>query len=159
MEAGDFKAKNIVESDGATSFEIEYFGKSQKITIPTIGIHNVYNALSAFAVGYYLNIEPQKCADALSAYQPEGMRQRSVKVRDITCIEDCYNASPDSMKAAITTLSNTQGKRKIAVLADMLELGDYSREAHTQVGVMVAENNIDYEDNINFNLNAFIKSP
>lgn len=144
IDSGDFKAKNIVESDGATSFEIDYFGKSQKITIPTIGIHNVYNALSAFAVGYYLNIEPQKCADALSAYQPEGMRQRSVKVRDITCIEDCYNASPDSMKAAITTLSNTQGKRKIAVLADMLELGDYSREAHTQVGVMVAENNIDY---------------
>ncbi|MCM1286196.1 MAG: UDP-N-acetylmuramoyl-tripeptide--D-alanyl-D-alanine ligase [Acetobacter sp.] len=144
IDNGDFKAENIVEENGSTSFEIKYFGNSQNITIPTIGIHNVYNALSAFAVGYFLDIDKELCASALASYQPEGMRQKSVAVNGITVIEDCYNASPDSMKAAISTLSNTKGDRKIAVLSDMLELGDYSKAAHQQVGDMVADNNIDY---------------
>lgn len=143
IENGDFKAENIVEENGSTSFDICYYGNRQSVTIPTIGIHNVYNALAAFAVGFVLNIDAQKCADALSRYQPEGMRQKSVSINGITVIEDCYNASPDSMKAAISTLANTSGKRKIAVLSDMLELGDYSAEAHRQVGEIVADNNID----------------
>ncbi len=140
----DFVANNISENDGATEFEISFFGKTQKVRIPTIGIHNVYNALSAFAVGYYLDIEPGLCAKALGEYVPEGMRQKTVKLGGITCIEDCYNASPDSMRAAINTLANTQGKRKIAVLSDMLELGDYSDRAHAEVGRLVGENGIDY---------------
>ncbi|MCH5315056.1 MAG: UDP-N-acetylmuramoyl-tripeptide--D-alanyl-D-alanine ligase [Eubacterium sp.] len=144
IDNGDFKAENIVEENGSTSFDISCFGCKQNVTIPTIGIHNVYNALSAFAVGYVLGIDSRKCADALSQYQPEGMRQKSVSVGGITVIEDCYNASPDSMKAAISTLVNTVGERKIAVLSDMLELGDYSVNAHRQVGEIVAENNIDF---------------
>lgn len=144
IENGDFKASNVEEKNGSTSFTVNYFGNSQKITIPTIGIHNVYNALSAFAVGYFLNIEPQTCADALLTYEPEGMRQKCVDFNGITCIEDCYNASPDSMRAGITTLANTGGERKIAVLADMLELGDYSKEAHLQVGEMAADAGLDF---------------
>ncbi len=143
IENGDFKAVNIVEKDGKTAFDIEYFKKSQHIEIPTIGIHNVYNALAAFAVGYFLDIDPQKAADALSEYVPAGMRQRIVKVGEMTVIEDCYNASPDSMRVALTTLRDTQGNKKIAVLADMLELGSYAEEAHRLVGEMVADNNID----------------
>lgn len=139
----DFKAVNINEGNGKTYFDIEYFGNTQHIVIPTIGIHNVYNALSAFAVGFYLNIEPQKCADALACYVPEGMRQKSVEIGGITSIEDCYNASPDSMKAALKTLADTKGNKKIAVLADMLELGEYARHAHEDVAKMVVDNKID----------------
>lgn len=144
IENGEFKASDITEEKDKTSFVVNYFGSSQRIIIPTIGIHNVYNALAAFAVGYYLGIDSQKCVDALSEYQPEGMRQKSVICGGIKCIEDCYNASPDSMRAGITTLANTQGKRKIAVLSDMLELGEYSDAAHTEVGKMAAELGIDY---------------
>jgi UDP-N-acetylmuramoyl-tripeptide--D-alanyl-D-alanine ligase len=72
------------------------------------------------------------------------MRQKVVKVGKITSIEDCYNASPDSMRAALKTLHDTKGNKKIAVLGDMLELGDYSQQAHTLVGEMVAENKIDF---------------
>lgn len=144
IDNGDFRAEHIAEENGCTSFDICFFGNRQNVTIPTIGIHNVYNALAAFAVGFVLNIDARKCADALSQYQPEGMRQKSVSVNGITVIEDCYNASPDSMKAAISTLANTSGKRKIAVLSDMLELGDYSAEAHRQVGEIAANHNIDY---------------
>jgi UDP-N-acetylmuramoyl-tripeptide--D-alanyl-D-alanine ligase len=144
IENGDFKASNIVEKDGKTSFTINYFNKSQKIVIPTIGVHNVYNALAAFAVGYFLNIDSQKSANALANYAPAGMRQKVVSVGNITSIEDCYNASPDSMSASLKTLHDIQGNKKIAVLGDMLELGDYSVQAHKAVGKMVAENNIDY---------------
>lgn len=144
VDNGDFKAKNITEENGETSFTVEYFGKSQKIVIPTIGIHNVYNALSAFAVGYYLNINPEKCAKALKSYEPQGMRQKTVEFNGITVIEDCYNASLDSMKAAISTLKGTKGKRKIAVFSDMLELGDFSKEAHTRVGALAGEAQLDY---------------
>lgn len=144
VDKGDFKADNITEENGCTSFTVNYYNKSQSITIPTIGIHNVYNALAAFAVGYYLDIDSEKCAAALASYKPEGMRQKSVEFKGITCIEDCYNASPDSMRAGITTLANTNGKRKIAVLSDMLELGDYSEKAHYEVGVIAAGCKIDF---------------
>ena len=144
IENGEFKAENIVETENSTSFDIVYYGKTQHIVIPTIGIHNVYNALAAFTVGYFLDVEPQAEADALGTYVPAGMRQKVVDVDGITSIEDCYNASPDSMRAAIKTLSNIKGNKKIAVLGDMLELGDYAKTAHTNVGAMVGENKIDY---------------
>lgn len=144
IENGDFKAENISEENGSTIFDVSYFGKTQKIEIPTIGIHNVYNALAAFAVGYFLDIPSKQCAEALKCYEPEGMRQKSVNVGGITSIEDCYNASPDSMKAALTTLAGTKGNKKIAVLSDMLELGDYAKQAHLDVGKMAAQMNIDF---------------
>ena len=144
IENGEFKAENIVETENSTSFDIVYYGKTQHIVIPTIGIHNVYNALAAFTVGYFLDVEPQAAADALGTYVPAGMRQKVVDVDGITSIEDCYNASPDSMRAAIKTLSDIKGNKKIAVLGDMLELGDYAKTAHTNVGAMVGENKIDY---------------
>jgi UDP-N-acetylmuramoyl-tripeptide--D-alanyl-D-alanine ligase len=139
----DFRAENISSHGGSTSFTVNYFGSRQDITIPALGIHNVYNALAAFAVGYYLDIPAKQCADALAQYQPEGMRQRSVEVGGITSIEDCYNASPDSMKAAIRTLAETDGNKKIAVLSDMLELGEISAQAHREIGGLVAKSNID----------------
>ena len=144
IENGEFKAENIVEADNSTSFDVAYYGKKQHITIPTIGIHNVYNALAAFVVGYFLHIDPQLSADALADYVPAGMRQKVVDVDGITSIEDCYNASPDSMRAALKTLSDIKGNKKIAVLGDMLELGDYAKTAHTEVGNAVAENKIEY---------------
>lgn len=143
IDNGDFKARDIDTDNGSTTFTVDYYGNSQSVTIPVIGIHNVYNALSAFAVGITLGIEGELCARALSEYQPEGMRQRIVDFKGITVIEDCYNASPDSMKAALNTLKDTDCKRKIAVLSDMLELGDYAREAHTLVGEYCAECDID----------------
>lgn len=144
INGGDFKANNIEETEASTSFDIEYYGKTQHIVIPTIGIHNVYNALAAFAVGYFLDVQPQAAADALANYVPAGMRQKVVDANGITSIEDCYNASPDSMRAALKTLGTVKGNKKIAVLADMLELGDYSKTAHSEVGRAVAENKIDY---------------
>ncbi len=77
----DFKAEDITEVNGNTEFYVSYFGKKQKIMVPLIGIHNVYNALAAFAVGYCLDIEAEMAADAIASYKPEGMRQKSVVIK------------------------------------------------------------------------------
>ena len=139
----EVRATDIKQTQDSTSFTVEFFGKAQAVTLPTVGLHNVYDALAAFCVGLELETEPSVIADALSEYTPSGMRQRIKKADGITVIEDCYNASPDSQKAAINALVSFSGKRKIAVLGDMLELGDYSETAHRQIGKYAAEKKLD----------------
>lgn len=109
----DFKAVDIKENPNTTSFTVQYFGKEQSIEIPAIGKHNVYNALAAFAVGILLDIDAETAADALKNYEPSGMRQKVVEINGITSIEDCYNASPDSMKAGVTTLAGIKACKKL----------------------------------------------
>ncbi|MBQ3128654.1 MAG: UDP-N-acetylmuramoyl-tripeptide--D-alanyl-D-alanine ligase [Clostridia bacterium] len=141
----DFRATDVRQDDDTTSFVINYGeGKTQNVTIPTIGIHNVYNAVAAFATGLQLGVTPEQAAEGLKKYQPSGMRQRVKIVNSIRFIEDCYNASPDSQQAALRMLSTVQAKRKIAVLGDMLELGAISEEAHKNAGLLAARNRIDF---------------
>lgn len=139
LEKGDFMGYNVKEVASQTEFVVHFFGKQQAILLPSIGIHHVYDALAAFAVGYLLGVDPARAATMLALYEPEGMRQKCVTLHDTLFIEDCYNASPDSMKAAITTLLATKGKKKIAVLADMLELGEYAPQAHLKIGKLLGE--------------------
>lgn len=138
-----YRAEDIIQKNDKTEFNIVYGEKKQFVAIPTVGIHNVYNALAAFAVGLHHEIPAEKCAEALSDYVPSGMRQKIVRKNDITFIEDCYNASPDSQKASMNALMSIEGKRHIAVIGDMLELGSYSETAHREVGAFAAEKNID----------------
>ena len=127
----------------STSFVATKGDIRQEITIPTVGIHNVYDALSAFAVGLEYGISPENIAKGLANYVPSGMRQRIKEVNGITVIEDCYNASPDSQKAGLNSLCKIAKGRKIAVLGDMLELGSYSETAHRNVGEYAAQCKVD----------------
>lgn len=142
-QSADFTATDITEQGSTTTFTVHHSTFTQPVTIPTVGIHNVYNALAAMAVGYVTGVEPAAAASALANYVPAGMRQNLVQVGGVQVIEDCYNASPDSMRAALQTLGKLPVHRRYAVLGAMLELGDYAKEAHTQVGKMAAENGID----------------
>lgn len=139
----DFKAENISEDLSNTHFLVKYSGSETVINLPCVGKHNVLDALAAFAAAYVLNIDPEKIADALSHYIPSGMRQKIVPCGDFTVIEDCYNASPDSMRASISTLAGVKGGAKIAVLGDMLELGSFSEKMHSSVGEFCAKQKID----------------
>ncbi len=139
----DVLAEDIKEIGLSTEFTAVKGEIKQKITIPTVGIHNVYDALAAFAVGIEYDISPEDVAKGLENYEPSGMRQRIKEANGITVIEDCYNASPDSQKAGLNSLLKIAKGRKIAVLGDMLELGTYSETAHRNVGEYAAECEID----------------
>lgn len=134
-----------VKSDGnGISFVINYPEGKINAVINCMGEHNVKNALAAFCVGRELGIEPEKIVAGIAKYRPDGLRQNVKKVDGKTFIIDCYNASPDSMKAAISVLSNTgNAGKKYCVLADMLELGKMSKTLHRTVGEYAAESDAD----------------
>lgn len=139
----DYRAVDIDQCGYATRFKVLFDGKEQNVTIPTVGTHNVYNALSAFAAGIYLGVSPENAANGLSKYVTSGMRQNVREVNGITLVEDCYNASPDSVRAAVEVLGSMSAKTKSFVFGDMLELGEISESAHREVGRLVAEKGID----------------
>ena len=130
-----------IESDGEnTSFSIN----GVRATIPCIGVHNVYNALAAYAIAKHFDMTDEEIVRGLKNYTPSGMRQRITKVGDTTVVEDCYNASPDSVTAALKALASmTADGKKIAVLGDMLELGTVSKQGHFDAGKLCAELHID----------------
>ena len=137
------RATEIETVGDTTEFTVIYPNGKQKVVLNTIGKHNVYDALAAFCVGLYRNIAPEKIAEGLSKYQTVGLRQKIEHAGGVTFIADCYNASLDSQKAALSVLASLSAKRKIAVLGDMLELGDFSKTAHKEVGAFAAQQKID----------------
>lgn len=135
--SADIFADNITEYNSSTEFDILYKGNSYHTFIPCIGLHNVLNSLAGFGCGIFSGISPEQSSAALANFKPTGMRQKMVECRGVTVFEDCYNANPDSVKAAMETLKSRiipAGAKKIAVLGDMLELGDVSVEKHIEAG-------------------------
>ncbi len=133
------KAQNLREEVDTTFFDIEWEGGVYPACIPVLGRHNVLNALAGFAAGVLLGMAPPHASGALKGYAPEGMRQKVVSHKGFTIVEDCYNASPDSMEAALHTLKSMPCKgKRIAVLSDMLELGSREEEEHRRVGTVAA---------------------
>lgn len=139
-ENADIYAKNITEGSEGSRFEIWENGKLlTNVYLPCVGRHNIGNALLAAAVGLEAGLSPDQIAAGLSAFVPSGMRQKVVKICDMTFIEDCYNASPTSMSASLSVLESISENRAVAVLGDMLELGDIAKKAHSEVGAEAAE--------------------
>jgi UDP-N-acetylmuramoyl-tripeptide--D-alanyl-D-alanine ligase len=120
------------------------FGKNdQDFILPMVGRHNIYNALAGIAVAFSLGFTGEEIQRGLDGFKATEMRFEYKKVKEYTVIDDSYNASPMSMKAAIDTLIDIAPGRKIAVLGDMLELGKASLLAHENVGRELAEGYID----------------
>ncbi len=140
----DCRAANVVENENGISFELTYKGVTNNISLPVIGRHNVYNACAAYVCGILAGVEPCQAVEGLKSYVPDERRQKIVRKGEYTFIEDCYNASPDSIKASLSVLEHLPCEgRRIAVLGDMLELGDYARRAHHECGVAAAERKVD----------------
>lgn len=133
----DFIADRIeVNGDGYISFRVN---KDLDINLGLLGIHNIYNALAAFAVGGLLGVDPQKIKQKLERYTPSELRMELVQIRDVRVINDSYNANPASTQKALETLKKIKtAGRKIAVLGDMLELGERAIDFHLEVGRKVA---------------------
>lgn len=113
---------------------------NKMVTVPVGGEHFILNSLCAIAVGEYLNVPTEKIINGIVNLELTKKRMEVLTSKSgATVINDTYNANYDSMKAAITYLKEIKDKRKIAVLGDMLELGDYSKELHEKVGEEVDE--------------------
>lgn len=114
----------------------------RKVLVPIPGIHNVYNACAGACVGLKLGLTEDEIIAGIENAKTIDGRTNLIKANDMIVIDDCYNANPVSMKAAIDVLAMGKG-RKIAVLGDMGELGENEHQLHAEVGAYVAEKGID----------------
>ena len=140
----DIMAKQIELSEDGSKFVADNKLENIDITVPVGGNHFVYNALCAVTVGKVLGIENKDIQKGIEEFE---LTKKRMDIRQLEngaiLINDSYNASYESMKASIEYLATHTGERKIAVLGDMFELGEYSIELHRKVGEEVAKNNID----------------
>ena len=112
------------------------------VTIPTMGRHNVLNALCAMAVGTQLGLSADEIKRGLESFENVGSRNHIIKTDALTIIDDCYNANPTSTKAGLDTLSQLGGRR-IAILGDMKELGKDELALHREVGAYAKKVGVD----------------
>ncbi len=143
VKTSDYHAYNITSDEAGMTFDASCRGRMiYDLEIPAVGKHNVAAALAGVAVGCMLGIDSERIRRGLAAYRSVGLRQQMTEVGGIKIISDCYNASPESMRAAASVLSTVASHRngkKIALLGDMLELGQRSPELHYAAGVVFAE--------------------
>ena len=136
----------------ASEIEIDSFGKPTftlrisgseigRVYLPCLGKHNIYNALAAAGVGVWAGLTPAEICTGLERFQPADMRMQPIVHKDLRIINDAYNSNPESLKSALAFLSDieTAGKR-IAILGDMLELGEHSHTLHLKTGQNIPTN-------------------
>jgi UDP-N-acetylmuramoyl-tripeptide--D-alanyl-D-alanine ligase len=144
-EDADYRVVGVEpDAAGNTTFEFETPGSSSpiRVVLPLPGRHNARNAAAALAVAVELGMSLQEAVAAIEKAAVPGARMRVVKnaTRDITVIDDCYNAGPDSTRAALQVLADFPGaKRRVAVLGAMRELGDWTEAEHRKLGEQVAQ--------------------
>jgi UDP-N-acetylmuramoyl-tripeptide--D-alanyl-D-alanine ligase len=141
-EGFEYRAVEIARTNEGSSFTVLSNKGIFKVTLPVPGLHNVMNALAATAVAKELGLEDDVIQKGLANLQVSEKRLNIIKMNGFLIIDDTYNASPASMKASLDVLNTTDGKRKIAVLADMLELGASSGEMHRDIGEYAAKTGI-----------------
>lgn len=110
--------------------------------IPLPGAHMVYNALAATAVGMAMGIGIEQIQAGIVSVKPVGGRSNIIRLEDRTIIDDCYNASPASVRGALELLSSA-ATRRVAILGDMFELGENERQLHREIGVYAAQGKCD----------------
>lgn len=126
-------------SEDSITFTCIIDGNKEEVFIPTVGEHNIYNAMAAIQVGLTLGLTLEEIKSGLKNFKATGMRQDIIKNAKMTIINDTYNASPDSMNAALKILGRYK-ERKVAILGDMFEMGEHAEYGHRLVGKSVANN-------------------
>ncbi len=127
-------AKNIKVNNDYIEYNTFIYNKFEHIIINDIGEHNILNSLVAIKIGQIYNMSTDNIISGINKYRNFSRRMEKIKLKDFTIIDDTYNASPSSVKSGLKTLSELKYKRKIVVLADILELGKYSKKIHEDIG-------------------------
>lgn len=139
-ESCDVRAENVVLGENGGKFTICYNGSTYPAEVPAVGEHHVLNALAAFCVGIEFGLSPEEMIHAFMSYEGTGMRQHIEQRGDVRVILDCYNASPTSMRSALSVLGSVGADgRRVAVLGDMLELGERSKALHAGLAEYAGE--------------------
>ena len=138
-EHNDIRLISYETTESGMKIRADILGKITEYEIPTLGIHNIYNSLSVMGLCSLMSLDMKKSAEGIRKYQPSKYRMEIKSVSGKTLIEDFYNANPDSLRASIETFRQMQGERKVAVLADMLELGEISEKEHMNAGIQASE--------------------
>lgn len=138
-EHNDIRLISYETTESGMKIRADILGKITEYEIPTLGIHNIYNSLSVMGLCSLMGLDMKKSAEGIRKYQPSKYRMEIKSVSGKTLIEDFYNANPDSLRASIETFRQMQGERKVAVLADMLELGAISEKEHMNAGIQASE--------------------
>ena len=136
----DYVATDILDNIFSSSFKID----NNNITINVGSEAFIYNSLVAYATGKILNIDTKDIIKAISQFKlSEHRLEKKISKSGITIIDDTYNANQDSMINALTLLSKVKNKRRVAILGDILELGEFSKEIHQNIGKIITPNTLD----------------
>ena len=135
----DVRAERLELAPDRSRFEVD----GARFEIPLAGRHGVMNALAAIAVAGLYNIPPQRLVEPARSLRPGKMRGEKLERRGMTILNDCYNANPEAVRAMVDVLGATPGRRRLAVLGEMLELGPLAEPLHREIGSYVAGRGID----------------
>lgn len=139
---GTYRAVNLVSDVFSSKFDID--NNIKDVIVNVGGNAYVYNSLVAYAVGKCLDIDDNDIREGIIDFKLSSSRlEKKVTKRGTILIDDTYNANYDSMKSSVSLLGKVKDKRRIAILGDMLELGDYTNEMHINMGDVVVDNEID----------------
>jgi UDP-N-acetylmuramoyl-tripeptide--D-alanyl-D-alanine ligase len=120
-------------------FSLRIAGRSVEVVLPLVGPHFVSNFLAAAAAAHVLGVPPEAMAEAATSLRPARHRGEVVRLgEEVTLLDDCYNSSPEALEAAIVALSLVPGRRRVAILGDMLELGEAGEALHRAAGRSLA---------------------
>ena len=139
----DIMANKLKLHHDGSEYECNINGENVNVKVPIAGEHFVLNALCATSVGKVLNIEASKILNGIASVKLTKKRMDVTEKNGITIINDAYNASLESIKASLKYLQTFKNNRKIAILGDILELGNYSEDLHRKVGMEVVKEGVD----------------
>ena len=139
-EQGDYFHARLISADPFICYRHE---NGREVQTKLIGTYNFPNIAAALCIGKYFEVDPALANEAVSGYQPANQRSQLIEQGSNTIIMDAYNANPDSMQAAIHSLSAIKNTSKVAILGDMFELGKDSAYEHQEIGRTLSEVKLD----------------